>query len=480
MNSSLLLKPCLARESATVFEPLLLCVISTPGSDEAVLRIKLRMNFRFQGPPTSCLHQFTAFFESDSMMMWESLIRAELRDIFKARRMAKTSALFISMKGIGVENIHMNLPSWSLRTPPITAHRREGLADASTFHFNDRLGGWSQRVEALRGRWGLADMVDVFHARHDGFLSMSSEVYGNGSPHPLIHQLSLNNTRSWVWVKELFLPSKILAFLSFHNDHRMMKKVACQIFLKKTPFIGGCHCSYTSLIVWGKTHARSHILIHQCHICREKGHSMKRWSMSSIELLMHNTQEGSKLWLIFMRISLDLVFNRPSSTNHEKISIRKGTKPFHRPLMMLWLWPLSALANSMYNDFTEKVPDFDGVQTHWSVPPCRKTILFKIEVSFTHSTRSCERSSRLHERLHCQLLPSQKPHAAMVASGRVESRNSQGQTSFRGNSPTHLLCQKKVLDPSPTLLRMLWSARIFVGFDFNAALQISFHGPPLL
>lgn len=131
--------------------------------------------------------------------------------------------------------------------------------------------------------------------------------------------------------------------------------------------------------------------------------------MSSIELLMHNTQEGSKLWLIFMRISLDLVFNRPSSTNHEKISIRKGTKPFHRPLMMLWLWPLSALANSMYNYFTEKVPDFDGVQTHWSVPPCRKTILFKIEVSFTHSTRSCERSSRLHERLHCQLLPSQKP-----------------------------------------------------------------------
>ena len=58
--------------------------------------------------------------------------------------------MLISMFGIGDENKQMNLPRESQRTPPIAALSREGLMEASTFHFKHSVGGGT-----IEMRWDL-------------------------------------------------------------------------------------------------------------------------------------------------------------------------------------------------------------------------------------------------------------------------------------------------------------------------------------
>lgn len=83
--------------------------------------MKLRLKFKFHGPTLCSLHHLTTFIESDSIMIFWCLTLSLCIEIFKARKMANTSAEFISIHGMGLEKIHVKHPLSSLSTPPTAA-----------------------------------------------------------------------------------------------------------------------------------------------------------------------------------------------------------------------------------------------------------------------------------------------------------------------------------------------------------------------
>lgn len=98
----------------------------------------------FHGPPDSPLHHNTAFVESDSMIILNFFISLLDSEIAIARCIAKTSAQFISMYGMGEENKHMKFPRWFRKTPPIAEHDSTVCTEASTFHFRHLVSGGCQ------------------------------------------------------------------------------------------------------------------------------------------------------------------------------------------------------------------------------------------------------------------------------------------------------------------------------------------------
>lgn len=99
------------------------------------------MKFKFQGPPFDSEHHLTALHESDSIMiLWERNL-SQLRVIWTAQWIARTSVEFISIGGIGHEKIHRKLPLELRRTPPIADRSIDRLWEASIFHFRMEEGG---------------------------------------------------------------------------------------------------------------------------------------------------------------------------------------------------------------------------------------------------------------------------------------------------------------------------------------------------
>lgn len=110
-------------------------MIEIEGSLQSIFLMKFRWKDKFQGPPSFEVHHLTALSESDSTMIFFISIRWELAAvIWKARNVAFTSALFISIGGIGVEKRQIKSPLEFLKTPPIAERFRRGLKEASTFH----------------------------------------------------------------------------------------------------------------------------------------------------------------------------------------------------------------------------------------------------------------------------------------------------------------------------------------------------------
>lgn len=141
MNSSLLVSPCLAKESATPFVLLPLWIIERESHCFLAFLMKFSMKLRFHGPPWSRLHHWTALRESETIVMVWLLILSELREILVALNIANTYAEFISRSGMGEENRQMKLPKVFRRTPPTAAWSRWCLKDASTFHMRVSLRG---------------------------------------------------------------------------------------------------------------------------------------------------------------------------------------------------------------------------------------------------------------------------------------------------------------------------------------------------
>lgn len=134
-ESSLLVRRFLARASATMVDSLPLWMMSIPFPMFIALRMKLMMKVRFHGLGFPFVHQFTALTESDStnnLYCWRCSYDLKIRI---ALRIARIYAWLISTYGIGLENKHMNSPSWFLMTPPIADLHSDGSKDASTFHF---------------------------------------------------------------------------------------------------------------------------------------------------------------------------------------------------------------------------------------------------------------------------------------------------------------------------------------------------------
>lgn len=181
--------------------------------------MKFRVKLRFHGPALSSIHHFTAFIELDSIIICEGSKRLHPSVSFFTRWIACTSAMLISMSGMGNENTQTKFPRWSLRTPPIAAWWHEGWKNASTFHFMTWMGG-GLHITRFFAHCGLDNMLHFSaHAKQDGLLIMSWAEYGKGSPHPFIHQLILMSIKSCRWAREEEMLSKILKFLSFQIVH---------------------------------------------------------------------------------------------------------------------------------------------------------------------------------------------------------------------------------------------------------------------
>lgn len=109
--------------------------------------------------------------------------------------MARTSTWLISMYGMGLENKHLKQPSGSRRTPPIAVLLFVTFSEASMFHLSELRGGGDQ-FEEDEDEWRRCLLIRVGdHNKHWGFLTMSVDEYGNGSPQPIIHQLNLKRMR---------------------------------------------------------------------------------------------------------------------------------------------------------------------------------------------------------------------------------------------------------------------------------------------
>lgn len=176
MNSPLLLNPCFASASATMFVPLLLWITETICSLDIAFLMKLIINVKFQGPSRLPLHQFTAFAESDSIMILLLENMSSRDEIYKARWIASTSTWFISMKGRGREKIHRNFPELSRKTPPVAEHDEDDLVDASTFHFKELKGAGDHWFDAYDGEHAFFRLLFTPHVRQYGFLRISLEL----------------------------------------------------------------------------------------------------------------------------------------------------------------------------------------------------------------------------------------------------------------------------------------------------------------
>lgn len=174
MKSSFLDRPIFASPSATLLEALPLWQISTWSPDDEMLRIKLRMNWIFHGLPDRAQHQPTTFFESDSMIIFLPCNPGLPWTIFNALWIAKTSAMLISIWGIGDENIHRNFPSESPRTPPIDVLIRIGCNEASTFHLMQWDGGGTHKEADGSGMAVIVPGTRLDQRRHWGARTISS------------------------------------------------------------------------------------------------------------------------------------------------------------------------------------------------------------------------------------------------------------------------------------------------------------------
>lgn len=161
-----------------------------------VFWIKLRWYFMFQGPPSSLLHHVTSSCESDSRTILVFFVLSLAMEIETTHWMAKISAQLISINSIGDEKRQTKLPLWSRKTPPIAEPEISGLTEVLMFHLMwDWFGGFHTSSMYEVGLW-LIELPFSIHIRHDGFLWMSKDEYGNLSHHPLIHQPSLRSTMS--------------------------------------------------------------------------------------------------------------------------------------------------------------------------------------------------------------------------------------------------------------------------------------------
>ena len=79
------------------------------------------------------------------MILWDRNL-SQLRVIWMARWIARTSDEFISIGGIGHEKVQRNSPLELRRTPPIADRSKKGLWEASTFHFRMEEGGGDHRM----------------------------------------------------------------------------------------------------------------------------------------------------------------------------------------------------------------------------------------------------------------------------------------------------------------------------------------------
>lgn len=236
MNSERRWSPCLARESATKFALRLLWQISMFRFFILAFLIKFRWKVKFQGPPHSLLHHRTAFVESDSRMNMQFWTLWFDNEILIARWIARTSALLISMNGIGEEKRHIKFPEWFLSTPPIAEHDSSSFTDASTFHLIKFVTGGLHEIWFFWIMRPLIEDSSFLHNRHWGLWEMSEGEYGKLSPQPEIHHPSLSKIRSLRSFRDVDDSLKIRWFRSFQIVHVMMKKQAPHTFLKKGDF----------------------------------------------------------------------------------------------------------------------------------------------------------------------------------------------------------------------------------------------------
>lgn len=244
--------------------------------------MKFNWNFRFQGPPTLSLHHLTAFDESDSMTIGRFRIFLKDIDIWIALYMARISAEFISIGGTGFENKHIKCPSQFRRTPPMAAVERDWQNDASTFHLTHPFGGEIQREDCLGTFGKLTTFRNPDQLRQGGFLTTSSREYGKFVSQPFSHQLRRTRIRSCNCVTEHEMLLKTREFRSFQIDHIMMGKMAHQILRKKGDGLMKTHWTNASFKDDGKTQFKFQIQSHQLHICHEKEHCSRRWSVLSM------------------------------------------------------------------------------------------------------------------------------------------------------------------------------------------------------
>lgn len=85
------------------------------------------------------LHHVTTFWESYSITILKSLVLLFCFDNVQAICIAFISASLISEFAILIEKIHLTLPCWSLKTPPISVFPVSTATKASGFHLNHPL-----------------------------------------------------------------------------------------------------------------------------------------------------------------------------------------------------------------------------------------------------------------------------------------------------------------------------------------------------
>lgn len=209
---------------------------------------------------------------------------------------------------MGLEKSAIKCSLSSLRTPPTTTWLRRLSNEASTFHLIHSSGGAAHEtvkdssINDLRGGFRGGG----FHCRQHGLLAISSAENGDWSFQPLINQprrKRINSRRSF-WDEALL--QKTPVFLSFQINHKMMKKIAHQTFLKKGPYFLKRHCKKAALIWNGKIHWRPHMSSHQTHICQENSQWRKRWLTYSI-YKWQNTHTTFDWGMIPMRANFSLI-----------------------------------------------------------------------------------------------------------------------------------------------------------------------------
>lgn len=154
---------------------------------------------------------------------------------------------------------------------------------------------------------------------------------------------------------------KIRAFLFFHIDQTITKKAASQFFLKNSPFTPIIHWEKASRNYLGATHLMFQTLNHHPHKAHDSEQWMNKWSDDSMWDL-HRTHVASSSGIMPHRRSFSFVLILPNMENHRNNSIRGGTSPRHTPLITSLVSETDYFASSFAADFTEKEPDFSGVQ----------------------------------------------------------------------------------------------------------------------
>lgn len=310
--------------------------------------------------------------------------------------------------------MHLKFPLRSLRTPPITEQDSFGFTEASTFHLSVLRLGESQTIWILEAGPLLLLESQPSQSKYDGFLMTSFGEYGNFSFHPVIHHPIRSNMRSFssLTVEEDSLNTR--EFLSFHNVHTIIKKIAAYTFLKNGDFCWHYHWTKASRNVQGKTHTIFHWLSHHDHSWRAREQCIRRWSLVS-GCHSHRAHTLQSCAINPIEASLLLVLILPINAIQTNTSILCGTNPFHTPLTASWCRGGCNLSNSSVKDLVEKLPDL--VKAHmcwswawWDGQTCDNVVS---RLAFSSTSRGLR--ALLQLKLHTQFNPSQKPWDATVA-----------------------------------------------------------------